>query len=364
MSPALAQDLPPEVVDFIMDGNRGNRKTLSSCALVCKAWLPSSRYCLFSEFDIYVGPTHGASFLKLLSNPSCTIIHCIRSISIYPGVPGPEGIASVGEKTMAGLAKLKHVASLRIHNHRGCIPKETLASISSNFDEVTTLRMSNRFPSFRDAVEFVAMFPALKSLVFYPYCVNAASDTASDVSIPSTLRSLHLHSPFTHGAWFSEHHNQLDSVILSAIKTTDVDRVKEMLAAFGADLRHLSLGFERPQSVFDEQQSARDLSAAVNYACNPSLASLELKIPGASGGFLLAILESMRTPNLRRLTWDTGSLRPVPDWEKVDTRLADRAAFKRLNQVHFLSEGISVRVQLPKAEAMGIKILGSEVQRR
>ncbi|KAJ7141086.1 hypothetical protein C8R44DRAFT_603818 [Mycena epipterygia] len=83
--PSSAQCLPTEVIDYIADGNRGNKKILSSCSLVCKAWLPSSRYCLFSEFDVYLGPAVGASFLRLLDHPLCTIVHCIRSIST-PGI--------------------------------------------------------------------------------------------------------------------------------------------------------------------------------------------------------------------------------------------------------------------------------------
>ncbi|KAJ7467016.1 hypothetical protein FB451DRAFT_1560948 [Mycena latifolia] len=373
MTRAPAQHLPPEVVDFVMDGNRGDRKTLSSCSLVCKAWLQSSRYCLFSEFDVYVGPTVGASFLKLLIHPLCTIIYCIRSISIYPGLPGRDDVASLGDTTVTGLAKLKHVASLRIHNHRGRVPKATLDLLASTFNEVSTLRMSNQFPSFNDAVEFVAMFPALETLVFYPWCINAAPTTAPETCLPSTLRSLYLHSPFTHGPWFSEHHNRLQSLTLSTIQPTDIERVKDMLTAFGSDLRHFSIAFPRgPQWPLDsdQHQCARDFSAKVDYLCNPRLSSLEIKIPGDSSQILLSILQSMRTPNLERLTWETGGLKHVREWEKVDARVADRVAFKCLKQLQVVVDERlpgppnyspipvppPIRNRLPKADALGIEI--------
>jgi hypothetical protein len=198
---------------------------------------------MFSGFDVYVGPAVGASFLKLLIHPLCTIIYCIRSISIYPGLPDQDGVASLGDKTVTGLAKLKNVASLRIYNHRGRVPKATLDLLASTFNEVTTLRMSNQFPSFSDAVEFVSMFPLLVNLVFHPWCLNAAPTTAPETCLPSTLRSLYLHSPFTHGLWFSEHRNGLQSLTLFTIQPIDIDRIKEMLIAFGSHLRHLSIAF-------------------------------------------------------------------------------------------------------------------------
>ncbi|KAJ6493815.1 hypothetical protein DFH09DRAFT_1450925 [Mycena vulgaris] len=370
-----AQLLPPEVVDFIVDGNHGDKKTLSSCSLVCKAWLQSSRYCLFSDFDVYVGPNVGASFLKLLNHPLCTIIYCIRSISIYPGVPDQHGVASLGETTITGLTKLKHVSSLRIHNHRGRILKPTLDLLASHFNEVTSLRMSNPFPSFNDAIEFIAMFPLLKSIDFYPWCIDATPTTSPGICLPSTLRSLHLHSPFKHGSWFTEHCAGLQSLKLSSIKPADITTIKEVLDAFGSDLVHLSIGFPEGSSWppgSDQHQSARDFSAKINYLCNPRLSSLEIKNCGdPSLDFLATMLAGMRTPNLEVLTWETAGLDPhLNDWTKVDARITDRAAFKRLKRLNFITHARDVRLvtpvilepirnRLPKAEILGIVVTGN-----
>ncbi|KAJ7122029.1 hypothetical protein C8R43DRAFT_1032883 [Mycena crocata] len=368
---APAQNLPTEVIDFIVEGNRGDKRSLASCSLVCKAWLASSRYQLFSEFDVYVGPNVGASFLKLLHHPLCTFVYCIRNISIYPANPDANGVADLGEKTISGLAKLTHVDSLRMFNHRGRIPKETLAHLASTFSEVTTLRMSNVFPCFNDAIEFTGLFPSLKSLDFYPYCVDsaAASATVPGTALPPKLSSLQLHSPFTHRAWFLANHEHFPSLTLYqvGIRATDTAVVKEILTAFGADLHNLSINFADPKS-------ALDFSAAVNYTCNTRLSSLEIKTPW-SVPFLpmdtseysasVSFLNTLRAPNLRVLTWslkvherELSLWRHFP-WAEIDGKLSDRAVFRSLKEFHVCTNSpfpAPVRDRLPKCDAVGIKL--------
>ncbi|KAJ6594565.1 hypothetical protein B0H19DRAFT_1056835 [Mycena capillaripes] len=350
---ATAQTLPPEIVDCIADGNRGKKKALAASSLVCKAWLQSSRYHLFSEFDVYVGPDVGASFLKLLHHPLCTFVYCIRHISIYPGTPDEFGVAPLGDKSITGLAKLKHVSSLRIHNHRGLILTPTLALLASTFPEVTTLRLTNPFPSFNAAIEFVAMFPMLKSLDFYPWCADASSTTLPDAAPPPNLCSVQLHSPFKYLSWFSEHRDHFTSLTLSDTKTTDSPRVIEILAAFGSNP-----GALRMKILNNVVQIFTGLDfGPVDFLSNTCLTSLELEIPGAYPSILLRFLEDMHTPNLRALTWNTGNRSQVVFetgvYLKIDARIADRTAFKNLKELHFITNEATPRFRenFPKADA-------------
>ncbi|KAJ7680996.1 hypothetical protein DFH06DRAFT_433951 [Mycena polygramma] len=305
-----AQTLPPEVVDFIVDGNRGNRRALASSSLVCKAWLQSSRYHLFSEFDIYVGPARGASFLKLLHHPLCTLVYCIRKISIYPGQPDQLGAAGLGDMTVTGLAKLRHVTSLRIHNHRGLIPSATLALLASAFPEVTTLRLTNVFSSFNGAIEFVAMFPMLKSLDFYPYCVDASPTALPGTVPPPNLGCVTLHSPLMYSSWFIEHCGHFQSFTLSDMKSADSARLAELLKAFGANLLNLSLRFSE---IYTAMPVSFDFGP-LDFTWSTRLSSLELEIPKADLTIFLQFLRHLCTaPHLRVFAW-TGSLR-LPDIE-------------------------------------------------
>ncbi|KAJ7019220.1 hypothetical protein C8F04DRAFT_976020 [Mycena alexandri] len=250
---APAQNLPVEVIDSILDGNRGDRQSLTSSSLVCKAWLQSSRYHLFSEFDVYVGLNVGKKFLKLLHHPLCTFVYCIRTITIYPGQPDASGIAPLGDKTVTRLAKLMHVSSLRILNHRGLIAKPTLALLASTFSDVETLRLTNSFASANDAIEFAVSFPKLKTLDFQPHCHESTPATLPDAPPPSKLSRVQLYSPFIHRAWFLKHHDRFSALTLSDIKANDFDKIEEILADLRPNLRDLRMSF-----------SPREISASLS----------------------------------------------------------------------------------------------------
>ncbi|KAJ7664698.1 hypothetical protein B0H17DRAFT_1019602, partial [Mycena rosella] len=44
--------LPLELVDYTIDFAHLDQDTLYACSLVCKAWLPSARYHLFSRITL------------------------------------------------------------------------------------------------------------------------------------------------------------------------------------------------------------------------------------------------------------------------------------------------------------------------
>jgi hypothetical protein len=44
--------LPAELMDRIIDFLHSDKRTLSACSLVCKSWVPSSRYHLFRDLTI------------------------------------------------------------------------------------------------------------------------------------------------------------------------------------------------------------------------------------------------------------------------------------------------------------------------
>ncbi|KAJ7162236.1 hypothetical protein C8R46DRAFT_955167 [Mycena filopes] len=368
---APAQNLPVEVIDGILDGNRGDRKTLASSSLVCKAWLQSSRYHLFAEFDVYVGLNVGRKFLKLLRNPLCTFVYCIRTITLYPGQPDASGIAPLGDETVTGLAKLKHVSSLRILNHRGLIQKSTLALLASTFGDVETLRLSNSFPAVDDAIEFVVSFPKLKTLDFYPHCHRSTPATLPNTPPPPKLSKVQLHSPFSHISWFVEHPNLVSTLTLTDIKTKDLGKVEEMLTAAGANLRDLRLSFMSyavataigytntfPPTLTNITLIGSDFATLLQSS---SLRSLELVAPNATLYNLLDFVEHMRLPSLRVLLWKAGNPAINSDSipataARIDTVLSNRANFRSLEEVHIVDFYSRLSVQFPKADAVGVAV--------
>ncbi|KAJ7762496.1 hypothetical protein B0H16DRAFT_1806991 [Mycena metata] len=374
---APAQNLPVEVIDCILDGNRGDRPSLKSSSLVCKAWLQSSRYHLFSEFDVYVGLDVGKKFLKLLHHPLCTFVYCIRTITLYPGQPDASGIAPLGDKTVSRLAKLMHVSSLRIFNHRGLIAKSTLALLASTFKDVETLRLTNPFASVNDAVEFVASFPKLKTLDFYPYCHDGTPATLPSTLPPSKLSRVQLHSPFFYRSWFVEHHDRIPTLTLTDVKASDLDKVEEILAGFGSSLRDLRMAFfpkevstSFPVSAFPQIPPPAPILIGGPFAAillNQRLTSLELIVPKASLHNLLEFVEKMRLPSLRVLSW-TAPLAETTALDmpaRIDKVLSNRARFQSLKEVHITTrEAVSYSKSLdkppsrefPRADAVGIAV--------
>lgn len=61
---ATHRQIPPEVIDYIVDFLHDDYKTLANCSLTCRSWLPRARYHKFSSMRV----THDTrdKYLKLL----------------------------------------------------------------------------------------------------------------------------------------------------------------------------------------------------------------------------------------------------------------------------------------------------------
>ena len=87
--------LPQELVDAILDYLHDENKTMQSCALVCHAWLPSSRNHLFAKICLKATspqtglavPQERCERLYKLLQRAPAIIPCIRELEICEGNP-------------------------------------------------------------------------------------------------------------------------------------------------------------------------------------------------------------------------------------------------------------------------------------
>jgi hypothetical protein len=79
--------LPNEIQDHILDFLHNSKPTLKACALVCRAWVPTSRYHLFSK--IQMPEREANAFAELFESPNCTIRHvktCSSSSAAMKGM--------------------------------------------------------------------------------------------------------------------------------------------------------------------------------------------------------------------------------------------------------------------------------------
>ncbi|GLB45006.1 hypothetical protein LshimejAT787_1900840 [Lyophyllum shimeji] len=86
--------LPQELVDHIIDHLHDDPVTLNSCALVCHAWLPTSRLHIFSKVSLKVTPAAGhltpselCKRLHRLFTASPSIICYVRELEVLEGSP-------------------------------------------------------------------------------------------------------------------------------------------------------------------------------------------------------------------------------------------------------------------------------------
>ncbi|KAJ7633494.1 hypothetical protein DFH06DRAFT_693429 [Mycena polygramma] len=212
--------------------------------------------------------------------------------------------------------------------------------------------------SFHAAIEFLATFPKLESLDFYPYCSNSSPTTLPNTAPPPNLRSLTLHSPFRHSesCWFTENRHRFQSLTLLDVKTAHLPRVAELCTAFGASLRKLCLRFSELST-----SALQGGNHVLEFLSNTQLSSLEIDVSNGHLIVFFKLLEGIRSaPNLRVLAWSNGTSVPSfgqGGFPKLDARLADRAVFKSLREVHFITDDDELPNLLeafPKADALGI----------
>ncbi|KAI0076450.1 hypothetical protein K474DRAFT_1622892, partial [Panus rudis PR-1116 ss-1] len=70
--------LPPELVDEAIDHLWNDIRSLQSCSLVCKAWLPSSRLHLFRT--VRLRKADDCAKLSSIVESSPIIARCVRKL--------------------------------------------------------------------------------------------------------------------------------------------------------------------------------------------------------------------------------------------------------------------------------------------
>lgn len=119
--------LPLELIQLILEVESLESQTWGSCALVCQAWLPFARRCLFYKMSLR-GARDCIKLADVLKS-SPNIAECVRVLSIDMGMthskPGPllaTGVAKV-------CSQLTHVQSIKLWN----LPVRSLGSGHEEF---------------------------------------------------------------------------------------------------------------------------------------------------------------------------------------------------------------------------------------
>lgn len=247
--------IPPELADNIMDYLYDDKHALAHCSLVCRAWLPPTRYHLFRKISLR--PWDADGFLELLDSPHCTILNFVRDLHIAEG-GGRFGHSDRQwvHEAMPILVRLFAVESLHIRDWslEGLGVKEK-AMLPSGFKQVKTLDLTSvHLDTFERAVELLSAFPALERICFdFVRWAEFHVPEPTHPTVAFPLRTLDLGSchkaPVLSWLLSQQCASHVESLKLHDIQLEDVPYVVNFLRATNSSLHQIDLSFKLSDSA-------------------------------------------------------------------------------------------------------------------
>ncbi|KAF8877370.1 hypothetical protein BD779DRAFT_1804006 [Infundibulicybe gibba] len=159
--------LPPEVIDLIIDQLAGedDRRTLKSCSLVCRSWLPRARHYLFSTISVV--RTKSIPALHLLRSPLCTIHPHVRRLELCVNPSSTASMATFIQEINARSTLLL----LRMKTSPGAgltLVDGDLQVLLPMLRNLRHLKLQHfRFKTLENRIRLFSSLPALETLVIY-----------------------------------------------------------------------------------------------------------------------------------------------------------------------------------------------------
>ncbi|KAJ7625984.1 hypothetical protein FB45DRAFT_1060561 [Roridomyces roridus] len=364
---------PGELVDSVIDLVRSDPITLADCALVCRQWVPRSRYHYFSSVQLVRNTNRDTlrTFILILASPLATFISSVREVYIFHHSSYGTPVLSAGD--IIGLFARYGLAPTLLH--LSCSLRHLGAA--APLPSVTHLRLElgPRIPDSRPAafelvVNFIHEFPGLRSLalgVGLQILENVAGYTLRPP--PPNLREIEISTPAVLGYMLSLG----TPLILPELIVRFVDEQQ-----WGEVERYLS--DERVRGRI-ECLTLTDCSALPVLPSLEGLGHLVIAQPFHYMGphLRVALLSLSRTASAKRLESLTlhgtrhgrgeafaSVLPPVGEWSEMDDILTDVELWPRLRTVYVCGgDGLEGRTPelmvtlLPLCLASGILKVGS-----
>lgn len=280
---ATSKQIPQEIIDQFIDHLYNDRETLRTCALVCRAWVTSSRYHLFGVVKIFPPKFFDQSsrysgLIGHLDHPLCTFASSVRELNINaptnnasghlepqflyddwldPLIPYLSKLVSV--KTLVGI----EVGGWR-NNHWRLLFKSTSFVI-----QITHLSLIySNFVSFEQYMETIHSFPSLESLecIDNNYRLGGDYDLVDDeCSLPVIFPpppSLRILDTYFHSnghlrqiwRWLHQCQTRLSIIKLGTnafnyISARELSTLNQYLQFLGPSLEILQTGFETASTI-------------------------------------------------------------------------------------------------------------------
>jgi hypothetical protein len=252
--------LPAELTDRAIDYLHSDKGALAACSLVCKTWLPASRYHFFQRIRVTLVNNNVDAFVELLDSPASTFFMYALELQIYPVMPRhdrgerdePHSARYICNAISHYLSRLK-IKSLRFFYVEWDITDEKLEEIIfGHFATIPALNMWDvRFSGPNQFIKFVTSFVSLKELLFR--ITFGTHDFAH--TTPFTLSPLLRNVDFTlreeglgiHSlTWFLSEVQfpPLTSLSLFTIHDEDLDVVQAVFQSLGPSVHRIHLYFQ------------------------------------------------------------------------------------------------------------------------
>jgi hypothetical protein len=221
--------LPPELIDAILDHLHDDKRALSACSLVHTTWTHTARYHLFADVRIDVGRMNG---LRLLQ-PGSAAIPYIRHLRIMVNVGRP-----FWNETLPSLAGFERIQSVSI----ACLPwgfmkPRARSAFLNHFATATRLCLYKTNTTLTSLAHMITAFSRLDTLVInqiYPSRLVVLQSPPPE-STPRNLHALELCNCDAHVllSWLGSSGISLRSVSLRRISANDI---QPFLDAIGPSL--------------------------------------------------------------------------------------------------------------------------------
>ncbi|KAK0201002.1 hypothetical protein DFS33DRAFT_1094621 [Desarmillaria ectypa] len=352
------QILPPELCDIVIDFLHADRASLMSCSLVCRSWLPASRFHLWDTLKL--APCNIDGFFILLSYSS-TFLPYIQNVEIenaFTKLTHYEKFWTRWDNIVPYLAGRRlNVCSFRLSKVSWGLLHDMKwsSSILHTFSSVKVLHLSNvSFDNNLQVIQFLCSFPRLEDLSI-AICFSFVDDDlfpndedeefaamivdegdggnvmiedeilpfgcATDTLLWPSLSTLH----FTQGHLFDVFGLNISSrqeiflwmayllpapairdLVLYSVTTAELESCGCLLQAIGSSIETLTISF---LTIFT---LANQISEYIDLSCLTSLQSLHFRQVGweacdcakLSTAFML--LSQIRSPFIESLSFSLG----------------------------------------------------------
>lgn len=382
----MVPELPPELLDIIIDYGYSDRRMLATCALVCKAWLQSSRYHLFRTTVIRGNPGNDLKhFIDLLDSELNTFGDHIQHLTLceYDRLPQdpiepqdgrPVIWTAIAHHTLC-LVCMPSVTSLTISTDRLLVHRRFIKTpLHSLFPNVRDLAVKGvRFESSAQLMETISSFLCLERITSLMFACRLSADAEfAHCPVPAQLSMVSIDFGFVYSpVSFNSQHQILrwatsgspmtgvHCLALQRMGVQDVGLVGEVLQGMGDRLEELELSFMRSRFVplsihfFAEMMLlTADLQGVIDLSHNHKLRIVHFKdawgacnstFPSSYPSLLLRLLRSVSaTPQKLKLSFLMGSGYFTDDYKTYWIQIAEvlcRPQFSQLAEldicIHF-----------------------------